>query len=106
MTTMTNKPIVIVGEARSEYDERINSSFASPGGIELLRMLHDAKLITLTSVDREYINDYYRRGRPESINSIWRLHNEIFRTNVFAIHPPANRLEWFCGPKAEGIHSY
>jgi uracil-DNA glycosylase len=100
------KPIVIVGEARGEYEERIQSSFVGPSGIELLRMLSEAKVITLTSVDRDYINDYYRRGRPESIDSIWRLHPELYRTNVFAIHPPANRLEWFCGPKNEGIASY
>ena len=100
------KPIVIIGEARFEQDERINSSFCSPGGIELLRMLHEAKVIHLTSVDRDYISDYYRRGDPKSIDSIWRLHTELFRTNVFNIHPPANRLEWFCGPKSEGIPSY
>jgi len=100
------KPIVVVGEARGEYEERINSSFVGPSGIELLRVLHEAKVITFTSIDRDYINDYYRRGDPRSIDSIWRLHTEIYRTNVFAIHPPANRLEYFCGAKADGIPSY
>ena len=100
------KPIYIIGEARGEYEERINSSFVGPSGIELLRMLHDAKVITLTQIDREYISDYYRRGDPRSIDSVWRLHPEIYRTNVFAQHPPANKLEWFCGPKADGILSY
>ena len=100
------KPIVIVGEARGEYEERIGSSFVGPSGIELLRMLHEAKVIQLSSVDRDYINDYYRRGSPKSIESVWRLHPEIYRTNVFAIHPPSNRLEYFCGPKSEGIPSY
>lgn len=100
------KPIVLVGEARGEYEARIGSSFVGPSGIELLRMLHESHLIALTNIDRDYINEYYRKGRPESIDSIWRLHPEIYRTNVFAIHPPANRLEWFCGPKGEGIASY
>ena len=100
------KPIVIVGEARGEYEERIGSSFVGPSGIELLRMLNDARIIELTSTDRDYINDYYRRGDPKCIDSVWRLHPEIFRTNVFSIHPPGNRLEWFCGGKADGIVSY
>ncbi len=70
-------------------------------------MLHDAQIIALTSIDRDYISDYYRRGDPRCIDSIWKLHqDEIFRTNVFAIHPPANRLEYFCGPRAGGIPSY
>lgn len=103
---MLLRPLVIVGEAWGSYEERIACGFVGPSGIELLRMLHEAKVITLTQIDREYINDYYRRGRPESIDSIWRLHPELYRTNVFNIHPPANRLEWFCGPKAEGIASY
>lgn len=77
-----------------------------PSGIELLRMLNDAKLITLTRVDRDYISDYYRRGDPRSIDSIWRLHPETYRTNVFNIHPPGNKLEWFCGPKNTSIESY
>ncbi len=100
------KPIVIVGEARGEYEERIQSSFVGPSGIELLRMLHESSVIALTSIDRDYISDYYRRGDPRSIDSIWRLHPELYRTNVFSIHPPANRLEYFCGPKSDGIGSY
>ena len=106
MSTSNMKPIYVVGEARGEYESRIDSSFVGPSGIELLRMLHDAKVITLTQIDREYISDYYRRGDPKSIDSVWRLHPEIYRTNVFAQHPPANKLEWFCGPKADGILSY
>jgi uracil-DNA glycosylase len=99
-------PVVIVGEAWGEYEARISQGFCGPSGIELLRMLHESGNITLTSIDREYISDYYRRGDPRSIDSIWRLHNEVFRTNVFNKHPPANKLEWFCGGKADGIQSY
>lgn len=99
-------PIFIVGEAWGEQEERIGAAFCGPSGIELLRMLNDARVITLSSIDREFISDYYRRGDPRSVDSIWRLHPELYRTNVFAQHPPANKLEWFCGPKAEGIPSY
>lgn len=99
-------PIVIVGEAWGEYEQRISQGFCGPSGIELLRMLHESGIIALSSIDREYISDYYRRGDPRSVDSIWRLHTEIFRTNVFNIHPPANRLEYFCAGKADGIESY
>ena len=101
-----SKPLVICGECWGEYEQRIGQAFCGPSGIELLRMLHDAHILTLTSVDRDLISDYYRRGDPRSVDSIWNLHPELFRTNVFNIHPPANRLEWFCGPKSDGIPSY
>lgn len=97
---------MLIGEAWGEYEQRIGAPFVGPSGIELLRMLHDAKVLELTSVDRDYISDYYRRGDPRSIDSIWRLHPEIYRTNVFNLHPPANKLEWFCGGKADGIPGY
>lgn len=100
------KPILLLGEARGEQESRINSSFVGPSGIELLRMLHDAGIITLTDFDRSNISEYYRKGDPRSIDTIWSLHPETYRTNVFNIHPPGNKLEWFCGPKDTGIQSY
>ncbi len=103
---MSDKQILICGEAWGEYESRIGQAFCGPSGIELLRMLNDARIIQLTSVDRDYISDYYKRGDPKCIDSVWRLHPETYRTNVFNIHPPANRLEWFCGPKDTGIQSY
>jgi uracil-DNA glycosylase len=101
-----SKPLFLLGEARGEYEHRISSSFVGPSGIELLRMLHDAAIIELSTSDRSFISDYYRRGDPRSVESIWKLHPELYRTNVFAIHPPGNKLEWFCGPKADGVESY
>jgi len=102
-----NKPILLVGEAWGEYESRIAAGFVGPSGIELLRMLNEAGIITLTNTDRSFISDYYRRGDPRSIDSIWTLHrNEVVRTNVFNIAPAGNRLEWFCGAKADGIVSY
>lgn len=101
------KPIMLVGEARTDHDERINSSFCSAGGVELLRMLDNAGILHLTQVDRDYISLYYQRGNPASVDAIWRLHDhEVYRTNVFNLHPPANKLEWFCGPKTDGIPGY
>ncbi|MFA6244498.1 MAG: uracil-DNA glycosylase family protein [Candidatus Hydrogenedentales bacterium] len=100
------KPIVIIGEAKTAEDHRINSSFVSAGGVELLRLLNESGIITLTPNDKSFISDYYRRGDPRSIDSVWKAHPSIFRTNVFQIHPPANKLEWFCGPRADGIPGY
>ena len=87
------KPIVIIGEAKTAEDHRINSSFVSAGGVELLRLLNEAAIISLTGNDKSCISDYYRRGDPRSIDNVWRAHPHIYRTNVFQIHPPANRLE-------------
>lgn len=101
-----SKPIVVVGEARGEYENRIGSSFVGPSGIELLRMLNEAGILELTTIDKSYISQYYQRGDPRMVDSIWRLHPEVFRTNVFNLHPPGNKLEWFCGPKSDGIPSY
>ena len=100
------KPIVIVGEARGAEEHRINSSFVGASGVELLRLLNEAGILKLSGNDKGLIGDYYRRGDPRSIESIWRLHPEVYRTNVFQIHPPANRLEWFCGDRTSGIPSY
>lgn len=100
------KPIFIIGEARTAEDHRANSSFCSAGGVELLRLLNESGIIKLSGHDKGLIGDYYRRGDPRAIDSIWALHPEVYRTNVFQIHPPANRLEWFCGDKSGGIASY
>ena len=72
-------------------------------GIELLKMLDEAKIIELTSEDRDYIFRYYNNGDPLLIDCIWQMHPEVFRSNVFQLHPPGNRLEHFCGPKTEAI---
>jgi uracil-DNA glycosylase len=101
------KPILLLGEARGEYEDRIASAFVGPSGIELLRMLSDARAITLTRVDQDLISEFYRRGDPRSVDTIWQLHADEFRrTNVFEIHPPANKLEWFCGPRQDGLPGY
>lgn len=100
------KPIVLVGEARGENEERISSSFVGASGIELLKMLNEAGIVELTKVDQEYIYKFYNTGDPHMLDMVWRLHPEVYRTNVFNRHPPGNKLEVFCGTKQEGIKGY
>jgi uracil-DNA glycosylase len=101
------KPYFLVGEAYGENEARIKAGFVGHSGLELLRMLSDAGLLVLSASDRGFIKDFYQRGDPHAIDSIWRLHqDEFYRTNVFNIHPPANRLEYFCGPKDTRLAGY
>ena len=62
--------------------------FVGPSGIELIRMLGESGLITLTTFDRDYIHRYYTTNDPSAIAAIWDLHPEVYRTNVFSTHPP------------------
>lgn len=102
-----SKPIVLVGEAKGENEVRINSSFVGASGIELLKMLDEASIIGLTEKDYDNLNAYYNgTSDPHLIDRIWRAHVEVYRTNVFQLHPPGNRLEHLCGPKSEGIRGY
>lgn len=100
------KPIVLLGESMGEAEVRLGYGFVGPSGIELLRMLNDAGALTFTSTDDDYLRRYYRESKPELIDAIWRLHPEFHRTNVFQMHPPGNRLEAICGPKADAIPGY
>ena len=100
------KPIFLVGECWGEYEQRAHAGFVGPSGIELLRMMSEARLIILTAEDHSDISRFYKRGDPQAINAIWLRHPEFYRTNVFNHHPPANRLEYFCGTKKEGIPGY
>lgn len=100
------KPLILLGEAQGENEARINKSFVGASGIELLRMLSEAGVIELISADYDYLNKFYQTSDPRFVDCIWQLHPELYRTNVFQRHPPGNRLELFCGPKAEGIRGY
>ncbi len=100
------KPVFLVGEAQGENEARINAGFVGTSGLELLRMLSDAGVLTLTPADREHISRYWLDKDPHQIDAIWRAHPEFYRTNVFQLHPPGNKLEWFCGGKAEGIPGF
>ncbi len=101
------KPIVLLGEAFGKHEEKTKTGFVGASGIELLRMLDEAAIIALTSDDFDYINRFYNTGDPSHIDMIWRLHaEEVYRTNVFQLHPPGDKIEAFCGTKAEGVGGY
>lgn len=105
---MTRPPIFILGEALGESELRLphHPPLVGPSGAELLRMLGEANLIHLTPFDRDYIHRYYTTSDPALIDAIWSLHPEVYRTNVFQIHPPRNDLDFFTGPKSTAIPGY
>jgi len=100
------KPVMLLGEAQGENEVKIGKSFVGTSGAELLRMLHEAAVIEFTTSDCEYMSRFYRTYNPWCLDAIWELHPEVIRTNVFQQHPPGNKLEYFCGPKASGITGF
>jgi uracil-DNA glycosylase len=100
------KPIFLVGEAQGENEARIGKGFVGYTGSELIRMLADAGVLTLTAADQDYLRKWYRGRDSWALDAIWELHPEVYRTNVFQQHPPANDLTHFCGPKASAIPGY
>lgn len=103
---MIKPPIFLLGEAMGENEVRIGKGFVGASGIELLRMLNESGVIELTSFDWEYINRFYQEGNPKLIDAVWQLHPEVYRSNVFQLHPQGNRIEAFCGGKGEGIYGF
>jgi uracil-DNA glycosylase len=101
-----SKPIVLLGEARGANEERIGSSFVGSSGIELLKMLDESGVITMSAEDYAFIKKFYDTSDPLCIDMIWQMHPEVHRTNVFNFHPPGNDLASLCGPKAEAIVGY
>jgi len=78
-TGPVNARIVIVGEAPGKQEELLHQPFVGASGQELTRMLADA------GIDRK----------------------ECYLTSVFLSRPPGNKLDAFCGKKAEvGGKSY
>lgn len=97
-------PILILGEAYGANEQKINASFVGASGVELLRQLDEAKILTLTGEDKAAFSRFYDRGDSAAIDGIWTRHlDTVFRTNVLNLHPPGNKLEALCGTKAEGI---
>lgn len=99
-------PILLLGEFQTETDAKINSSFCSPGGAELLRMLAEGGMISLSAFDRDYLSRFYSTNDPACLDAIWNLHPEIARANVFAQHPPKNDPDFFLGLKADALPGY
>lgn len=98
--------IILLGEAMGENEAKIGKGFVGASGIELLKMLHEADILELTSADFDYLNKFYNSGDPTFVDMVWALHPELHRSNVFQLHPPGNRIEALCGTKAEGIKGY
>jgi uracil-DNA glycosylase len=95
--------IVIVGEAWGENEHRIREAFVGSSGIELLRMLDEGGVLELTSEDQNYIYKFWQDRDPRYIDMVWRMHPEIYRTNVFNLRPHGNKIENLCGTRQEGI---
>ena len=70
--------IALVGEAWGEREAQLQRAFVGYTGHILDGMLRDA------GIDRE----------------------QCLVTNVFNLHPPGNKLEFFCGSKSQGIPGY
>ncbi len=100
------KPIVLLGEHWGVEEARLQTPFIGASGIELIRQLAEAGIIHLTPVDKSHMSAYYATSDPKRIDRIWRAHPEVYRTNVFNIHPPRNDLAHFCGTKAEALPGY
>lgn len=70
--------LALIGEAWGVEEERARAPFVGPSGWHLTQMLEEA--------------------------GIHRA--DCFLTNVFSLHPLANKLESLCGGKSEGISGY
>jgi uracil-DNA glycosylase len=99
-------PIFLLGEAFGQNEVRIGAPFVGASGIELLRMLDEARVISLTGEDISAISQFWRDGNPVNIDMIWRRHPNLHRWNVFMLHPEGNKIENLCGSKEEGIAGY
>lgn len=99
-------PILLLAEAQGESEARHSSTLIGASGIELLRMLAEAGVITLSTIDRDLLSLYYQRNDNRHVMAIWSNHPEIHRTNVFNLHPPGNDLRHFLGPKTTALPGY
>ena len=100
------KQIFLVGEAMGEAEARLKVPFVGPSGAELIRMLGESGILALTRLDRDLIHKFYTTQDSRSLETLWSLHPNVFRTNVFQLHPPGNDLLHFCGPKADSLPGY
>lgn len=100
------KPIFLLGEAWGGNENRVKAGFVGASGVELLRMLNEAEIITLTAEDHSFISRFWNLGDPACIDAVWRLHPEVHRANVFPFHPLANDITSLCGPKTSGVRGY
>lgn len=102
---MTAK-IVLLAEAWGQHEELIQQALVGASGIELLRMLNDAGVITLSKYDKDMISQFWFAQDPNYVALVWAEHPELYRTNVFNQHPPGNDLTTLQGGKAEALAGY
>ncbi len=101
------KPILFIGEQWGEAEARIKRGFCGATGAELIRMLSEASVITLSPLDSAHLRSFWATRDPWSLDKIWENHREtLIRTNVFNIYPPGNKLEYFCGGKPLALPNY
>jgi len=58
------KPIVLLGEAYGSNEAKLGFGFVGASGVELLRLLDEADIITLTSEDHSFISRFWNLGDP------------------------------------------
>ena len=100
------KPIVLLGEAYGSNEAKLGFGFVGASGVELLRLLDEADIITLTSEDHSFISRFWNLGDPACIDAVWRLHPEVHRANVFPFHPHANDIGSLFVDKRDGLRGY
>ena len=100
------KPIVLLGEAYGSNEAKLGFGFVGASGVELLRLLNEAEIITLTSEDHSFISRFWNLGDPACIDAVWRLHPEVHRANVFPFHPHANDIGSLFVDKRDGMRGY
>jgi uracil-DNA glycosylase len=100
------KPFVIIGEAMGANEVRTKTPFVGASGIELLKMMNQASLISLSAEDHNFLNMFWQTSNPQHVEMVWQMHPEVRRTNVFNFHPPGNDILSICGPKAEALPGY
>lgn len=103
---MPHCKICLLGEAWGQHEELIQQALVGASGIELLRMLNDAGVITLTKYDKDMIAQFWFAQDPNYVAMVWAEHPEFYRTNVFNFHPPGNDLKNIQGGKKEAIAGY
>lgn len=96
--------ICIVGEAWGESEALISHPFVGASGFELLRMLDDAGVITITPEDRDNLKRRWTETparAAQCVAKVWFDHSsEIALTNVFNLRPKGNDIDDLCTDKA------
>ena len=104
--SVTQPPILLVGEAYGEHEARLGGPFVGASGVLLLRMLGDAGVIDLNSADKSCLSKFYSTNDPKWTERVWKAHPNVRATNVFNIHPHNNDLEQLCGPRGDSVAGY